>query len=186
MNKLIYVAVAVAAASGIAAAPAVAGLSNNPSFSHQLPVRVPSGAQPVIVGNEHSLAAHRSPSASPSAKDSRGPEAEAGDDRAQDVPDNDVNDHDVNDVNDDHGAVAEPGDDNGHDGAGVTAVTPPSAGVTQEVEPEPGDDKGSDVQAVKTVAASPAPQPVDHGDDKGAATSGRTSGSSGNGGGGDH
>src|SRR5947209_3119194 len=105
MNKLIYVAVAAAAASGIAAAPAVAGLSNNPSFSHHLPVRVPSGARTVSVGDEHSLAAHRSPAASASVKDSRGPEAEPSDVRGQD--------RDANDLNDDQGAVAEPGDDNG-------------------------------------------------------------------------
>jgi hypothetical protein len=179
MNKLIYVAVAAAAASGIAAAPAVAGLSNNTSFSHQLPVRVPSGAQTVSVDDEHSLAAHRGPSASPSAKDSRGPEAEPSDNRGQDAQDNDVND--VNDVNDDNGAVAEPGDDNGHDGAGVTSITLPSAGVTHEAEPEPepGDDKGG---AVKPVAASPAPQPVERGDDNG----GAASGGSGSGGGGNH
>src|ERR1700744_178518 len=64
MNRLILVAVTGAAASGIAAAPALAGLSHNPSFSHQLPGRVPSGAQTVKVADEN----HRGkPSASPSA-----------------------------------------------------------------------------------------------------------------------
>ena len=57
MNKLFFVALAATAATGIAAAPAVAGLSHNPSFSHQLPVRVPVGAQPVQVADDH---AHRS------------------------------------------------------------------------------------------------------------------------------
>ena len=124
INRFIYAAAAAAVASGIAAAPAVAGLSHNPSFSHKLPVRVPSGAQTVSVSDARDLTEH--PSASPSARASHGPEAEPSDDRGQDVVDNDLND--VNDDNGVHGAV-EPGDDNGHDGAVVNpttaATTPP-------------------------------------------------------------
>ena len=88
MNRFIYAAAAAAVASGIAAAPAVAGLSHNPSFSHKLPVRVPSGAQTVSVSDARDLTEH--PSASPSAKVSHSPEAEPSDDRGQDVVDNDL------------------------------------------------------------------------------------------------
>ena len=125
MNRFIYAAAAAAVASGIAAAPAVAGLSHNPSFSHKLPVRVPSGAQTVSVSDARDLTEH--PSASPPAKVSHSPEAEPSDDRGQDVVDNDPNDD-----NGVHGGV-EPGDDNGHDGR----VVPSTAAATHEVEPDP-------------------------------------------------
>jgi hypothetical protein len=155
MNRFIYAAAAAAVASGIAAAPAVAGLSHNPSFSHKLPVRVPSGAQTVSVSDARDLTEH--PSASPSARASHGPEAEPSDDRGQDVVDNDLN------------------DDNGHDGAAVN----PTTAATRQGEPEPGDDNPNHGGAsTQPVAPSLAPQPVathDAGDDKGG-TSGRQSG----------
>lgn len=128
MNRFIFVAVAAAAAGGIATAPAIAGLSHNPSFSHQLPVRVPSGAQTVNVDDEHPLHVH--PTASPSAKDSRGPEVESRGPEAEPSDDNGV-----------HGGALEPGDDNGHDGQ---VVAPATAVSSHEAEPEPehGDDNG--------------------------------------------
>jgi hypothetical protein len=114
MNRFIYVAAAAAVASGIAVAPAVAGLSHNPSFSHKLPVRVPSGAQTVSVRDEHGLTDH--PSASPSAKVTRSPEAEPSD----------------------------ANDDNLKKGDTKQIVTPSTAATSHEAEPEPepGDDKG--------------------------------------------
>ncbi len=120
MNRLIYVALTAAAAAGIAATPALAGLSHNPSFSHQLPVRVPVGAQPVKVAANHTLTVHTpeqhrrssTPSASPSATAATtattAPIAapvnpvEPGDDRAAAV-----------EPGDDRGAAVEPGDDRG-------------------------------------------------------------------------
>ena len=173
MNRFIFVAVAAAAAGGIATAPAIAGLSHNPSFSHQLPVRVPSGAQTVNVDDEHrrapdgvtfrrSRAAGRRPSRATIA--GRTPRT------TQDAQDNDALDNDVNDDNGVHGAALEPGDDNGHDGQ---VVAPSTAAVTHEAEPEPGDDRGG--ATAKPVTASPAPQPAERGDDKGG-SSGRQSG----------
>ena len=52
MNRLFLLTAAALTATGLAAAPAVAGLAHNPSFSHQLPVRAPSGAQTVEVGDD--------------------------------------------------------------------------------------------------------------------------------------
>jgi hypothetical protein len=173
MNRFIYVAAAAAVASGIAAAPAVAGLSHNPSFSHKLPVRVPSGAQTVNVSDERDLLEH--PSASPSVKATRTPEAEPSDDNGQDVVDNDVDD---NGVQGSQGAV-EPGDDNGHDGG----VVNPTTASTRQGEPEPGDDNPNRGGASSGPAApSLAPQPVathDAGDDnpnRGGASGGQSGG----------
>jgi len=90
MNKLIALTAVAVAATGLAAAPAVAGLTHNPSFSHQLPVRVPSDAQSVQVGDDHSLTVHEarspgsssvSPSAIPSAEPTSSRHVEPGDDR---------------------------------------------------------------------------------------------------------
>ena len=45
MKRMLLILAAVVATGGIAAAPAVAGIAGNPSFSHQIPVPVPSQAQ---------------------------------------------------------------------------------------------------------------------------------------------
>lgn len=47
LNRLLVLAGSVVAAATVAALPAVMGLSGNPSFSHQLPVHVPSRARAV-------------------------------------------------------------------------------------------------------------------------------------------
>jgi hypothetical protein len=44
MKRLLLILAAIVATGGIAATPAVAGLAGNPSFSHQIPVPVPSQA----------------------------------------------------------------------------------------------------------------------------------------------
>jgi DNA-binding NarL/FixJ family response regulator len=46
MKRLLLILAAIVATGGIAATPAVAGLAGNPSFSHQIPVPVPSQARP--------------------------------------------------------------------------------------------------------------------------------------------
>jgi len=46
MKRLVVMTVAAVAAGGIAAAPALAGLRGNPSFSQQIPVPAPSQAKP--------------------------------------------------------------------------------------------------------------------------------------------
>ncbi|MGI8668155.1 MAG: hypothetical protein ACR2N4_19350 [Jatrophihabitans sp.] len=50
--KRLLIGAGIGAAALIAAAPAVAGLAGNPSFSHDLPVRVPSQAQ-VVSFDDH-------------------------------------------------------------------------------------------------------------------------------------
>jgi hypothetical protein len=108
MNRLLLLTATALTATGLAAAPAVAGLAHNPSFSHQLPVRAPSDAQTVEVGDDSAPTVHLSPSssqpnqaarrtappsASPTAIPSRSRTPEPGDDRG--------------------GASSEPGDDHG-------------------------------------------------------------------------
>ena len=51
MNRLL-IAAAVAAAACVVSVPAVAGLANNPSFSHRLPVQTPTQAR-LVHFNEH-------------------------------------------------------------------------------------------------------------------------------------
>jgi len=53
MKRLLLILAAIVATGGIAAAPAVAGLAGNPSFSHQIPVPVPSQAQPPSFADDH-------------------------------------------------------------------------------------------------------------------------------------
>jgi hypothetical protein len=95
MKRLLLILAAIVATVGIAATPAVAGLAGNPSFSHQIPVPVPSQAQSPQFADDHGrdrtvTAASTSPSS----------HAEPGDDRG--------------------GATAhvEPGDDHGGSGSG--------------------------------------------------------------------
>ena len=53
MKRVLIFSAVAAAAVGLSAAPAVAGLAGNASFSHQLPVRVPSGATAAQVADDH-------------------------------------------------------------------------------------------------------------------------------------
>ena len=112
MKRIMLVAVGIALAGGIAATPAVAGLAGNPSFSHEIPVPVPSKAQQPVFLDDHG---GRTPS--PATRHS-----EPGDDRGhaattpaapRAVP------------TDDHGGLtphAEPSDDHG----GLTPHAEPS------------------------------------------------------------
>jgi len=93
MKRLLLILAAVVATGGIAATPAVAGLAGNPSFSHQIPVPVPSKAQQPQFADDHghdgatasgASGATASPTAHPEPGDDRGgatPHAEPGDDR---------------------------------------------------------------------------------------------------------
>lgn len=60
MKRLLLIIVSFLAAAAAIVVPAVMGLAGNPSFSHQLPVRVPSQARsgPVVLTDD--LPAHRS------------------------------------------------------------------------------------------------------------------------------
>jgi hypothetical protein len=53
MKRIMLVAAGIALAGGIAATPAVAGLAGNPSFSHELPVPVPSKAKQPVFLDDH-------------------------------------------------------------------------------------------------------------------------------------
>jgi len=112
MKRLALILAGVAVAGGVAATPAVAGLAGNPSFSHEIPVRVPSAAKTPVFADDHSRdGATVSASATATPRDDRGgitPHAEPGDDNGGITP------------------HAEPGDDRG--------------GQTQHAEP--GDDRG--------------------------------------------
>jgi hypothetical protein len=92
MKRLLIICGSVVAAGGIAAAPAVAGLTGNPSFSHQIPVRAPSQAVVPTFVDDHG-SDRPSPSSTRTPTHTR--HAEPGDD---------------------HGGIsrhAEPGDDRG-------------------------------------------------------------------------
>jgi len=103
MKRMLLILAAIVATGGIAATPAVAGLAGNPSFSHQIPVPVPSQAQSPQFADDHgrdrtATAASTSPTSRAEPGDDRGgttPHAEPGDDRGGAT------------------ANAEPGDDHG-------------------------------------------------------------------------
>jgi hypothetical protein len=107
MKRLLLILAAVVATGGIAATPAVAGLAGNPSFSHQIPVPVPSQAQSPRFADDHGRdgavpAASPSPTRHAEPGDDHGGAtrpAEPGDDRAGDRAS--------------AAASAEPGDDHG-------------------------------------------------------------------------
>lgn len=52
MKRLVLISTGILAAGGIAVAPAIAGLTDNPSFSHQIPIRVPSQAHEPRLGDD--------------------------------------------------------------------------------------------------------------------------------------
>ena len=112
MKRLALILAGVAVAGGVAATPAVAGLAGNPSFSHEIPVPVPSAAKTPVFADDHSRDGATVPASAT---------AEPGDDHGG------ITSH--AEPGDDHGGVtphAEPGDDHG----GQTPGT------------EPGDNSG--------------------------------------------
>ena len=162
MNRLLALTATSLAAVGIAAAPAVAGLAHNASFSHNLPVRVPVDAQ-AVQGEDHALTvASKTPSrsatstrgATPSAT-ATGRHSEPGDDRGG---------HRTTEPGDDRGrGTTEPGDDKG--GVRTTAATQPGddkGGVRTTATTEPGDDKGG-VRTTARPSATPSASVDDHG-----------------------
>jgi hypothetical protein len=128
MKRALIFSVVAAAAVGLAAAPAYAGLVGNASFSRQIPVPVPSGATAAQLSEEHHSRGPSSPTATltPGTTDNRGPgqsgqpagprESEPGDDRGGARTSGEL------EPGDDHGGArtsgeVEPGDDHGHDGS---------------------------------------------------------------------
>jgi hypothetical protein len=125
MKRLALIIAGVVVAGGVAATPAVAGLAGNSSFSHEIPIPVPSAAKTPLFADDHSRdGVTATASATARATDDHGGIArhvEPGDDRGG------VTSH--AEPGDDHGGLnpqAEPGDDHG--------------GLTQHAEP--GDDHG--------------------------------------------
>src|SRR6185312_12284447 len=98
MKRLALIAAGVVVAGGVAATPAVAGLAGNPSFSHEIPIPVPSAAKTPLFADDHSRDGATASSATAKPTDDHGglaPHAEPADD---------------------HGGLAqpaEPGDDHG-------------------------------------------------------------------------
>jgi uncharacterized membrane protein YgcG len=119
MNRLLIISGLAAAACVAVAVPAVAGLSGNPSFSHRIPVTVPTQAQLVQFDDRGQLRGSATPTpthhATPEPGDDRGTAAEPGDDP---------------------GATAEPGDDRG------TAAV--EAGDDRSTTTAPSDDSTGD------------------------------------------
>src|SRR3954451_18918097 len=114
VKRLLLILGATVAAGGVAAAPAVAGLTDNPSFSHQIPVRAPSQAQTPLLIDDHGR-----DGGAATATASRSAHPEPGDDRTTST------------------RIPEPGDDRG----GVIRHTEPGddrGGASQSAEP--GDD----------------------------------------------
>jgi hypothetical protein len=134
MKRALIFSVVAAAALGLAAAPAYAGLVGNASFSRQIPVPVPSGATPAQLTEEHHSRGPSIPivTLTPGAGDNRGPggsgqpagprESEPGDDRGGARTIGEL------EPGDDRGGArtsgeVEPGDDHGHDGSATPTAT---------------------------------------------------------------
>jgi hypothetical protein len=147
MNRFLIVAVTAAGACAVAF-PAFAGLSGNPSFSHRIPVRVPSQAK-LVHFDDHGHPVSVDPTTS---SPSRVPSSATGSSESEPEP------------TDDHGAASahvEPGDDHG----GARASTEPgddnsAAGEHSSVTSEPGDDNGTDTP---TSGTGPAEDTGSHG-----------------------
>ena len=128
MKRLLLICSAVAVASGVAAAPAVAGLSGNSSFSHQIPVRVPTQASIPQVADDNGADGVRLvvPGASSGrhADDGRQAAASATPSRSATEPGDDRGGASrTAEPGDDRGATVEPGDDRG----GATRTAEPGA-----------------------------------------------------------
>jgi hypothetical protein len=124
MKRLLLILAGALVAGGAAATPAVAGLAGNPSFSHEIAVRVPTTAQTPVFADDHGHHPATTPSATTPADDrgGRSPHAEPGDDRGGVTP------------------HLEPGDDRG--GASTLTAEPGDDRGGATPHAEPGDDRG--------------------------------------------
>jgi hypothetical protein len=117
VNRLI-IASAVAVAAAAVSVPAVAGLTNNPSFSHRVPVRVPSQAK-VVQLDDHGKVVNSGQSEHPASttvtSPTRSGEPEPGDDRVHSTSPGDDRGSSTSPA-DDRGGSSEPGDDSGGHG----------------------------------------------------------------------
>jgi hypothetical protein len=118
MNRLI-IASAVAVAAAAVSVPAVAGLSNNPSFSHRLPVHVPSQAK-VVQLDDHGKVVDASvrsghPASTTVTSPTRSREPEPAGDHGSSTGQS-------AEPGDDRGQTTEPADDSGGHGGGGTST----------------------------------------------------------------
>jgi hypothetical protein len=81
MKRLLLILAAIVVTGGIAAAPAVAGLAGNPSFSHQIPVPAPSKAQQPSFADDHGRDGAVTTPVSTASKSTATAHPEPGDDR---------------------------------------------------------------------------------------------------------
>jgi uncharacterized sporulation protein YeaH/YhbH (DUF444 family) len=111
MKRLLLIAAGVIAAGGVAAAPAVAGLTDNPSFSRQIPIRVPSQVQAPQLVDDHGAHVRLAPTSTRTQTSAHN--VEPGDDRGGST-------RHVEPGDDRGGATrhVEPGDDRGGSGSG--------------------------------------------------------------------
>jgi len=124
MKALLLISAGIVAA-GAVAAPAFAGLNDNPSFSHQIPIRVPTQAQVQPLADDHGSDSRPAPS--PTAVRTPPRHAEPGDDHGGDRAQG--------------SREPEPGDDRGSD---TTHAEPGDDRGSDTTHAEPGDDRGSD------------------------------------------
>jgi hypothetical protein len=105
VRRILLIAAALIAAGMLAATPAIAGLAGNPSFSHDLPVDVPSQAKsPQLADDDH----HGSPTATVTPAPSSARHLEPGDEHGSAT--------ESAEPGDEHGSATthvEPGDDHG-------------------------------------------------------------------------
>jgi uncharacterized membrane protein YgcG len=163
--KTIMILSGAAAAACAIALPAAAGLSGNPSFSHRIPVHVPSQAQLVQFDDHGGIVT------SPA---DRGREPEPGDDRGVDPSDGP--------------GEPEPGDDRGVDATETPREPEPGddRGAMSPGEAEPSDDgdRGSGSDGPTTISSSGPGGGSDGGSSSGSSGgSGGSDGSGGSGGG---
>ncbi len=117
MKRLLLISAGVLAAGSVAAAPGVAGLTHNPSFSHQIPIRVPSQVHlPQLVDD------HGADITAPTSTNRTSRSAEPGDDRGSSP------------------RKAEPGDDRG---SSPRKAEPGDDRGSSPRKADPGDDRGS-------------------------------------------
>jgi hypothetical protein len=140
MTRALIFAIAAVAAAAFAAVPAIVGLTANPSFSHQVPVRVPTQARPVQLVDA-ATSASREHSAVPSTP----------------AP---VRGTVVNPAEGEQsGASAHTGTPTEDNNPGPTAEPSDSAPAPQPTESEPGDPGSSSPVPAPTSHPAPSPEP---------------------------
>jgi hypothetical protein len=122
MKRIVLAVATISAASVLAAAPAFAGLVGNSSFSHQIPVPVPSGAHRVQQVEDHLSVVSTTP---PAPKPSRS-HLEPGDDHGGATRHSEPGD----DRSSSTSRAPEPGDDHGGASSGTSGSGTSGSGTS--------------------------------------------------------